>query len=125
MKLLLIINKNIWKIYSINTTKNAKINDLTEKYDFAKQIAESGIEFKDWFMTLGEKPPIIYINLGAARGFYNMGGQVVFMYMTCYEEYKPTVDGILSAFLWLWFSLPHLHRAMQIIPPVQFLNSSY
>lgn len=57
----------------------------------------------DYIRYLGIQPPIIYINLGSSRGSYFLGGKEVFVDLTWYAEYKPTVDWIISAFIWMWF----------------------
>ena len=82
----------------------AKIDSLTAKYGFADSIARTALHFKHFFLGLNSKPPIIYIDLGATEGSYNIGGKTAFIDLTWYARYKPTVDNILSAFLWLWFA---------------------
>lgn len=82
----------------------AKVDALAEKFPFAKSIAETGISLKNFFFSLGSRPPIIYIDLGAATSWYPMGGKVAFLDLTWYAQYKPTMDVIISSFLWLCFA---------------------
>lgn len=83
---------------------DAKVDVLTAKFPVVNSIQSTGEDLKDFFVNLGQKPPIIYIDLGAQRGFHNIGGRTAFIDLTWYAEYKPTMDAILSAFLWLWFA---------------------
>ena len=83
---------------------DAKVETLTSKYAFADSIATTGIDLRDFLYSMGSQPPIIYIDLGATRGSYDIGDKEPFVDLTWYAEYKQTVDTILSAFLWLWFA---------------------
>lgn len=76
---------------------------LMDEYPFIEDMTDSFEDLQNFLLNLGETPPIIYINLGATRGSYNMGGVVKLVDLTWYAEFKPTVDLILSAFLYLWF----------------------
>lgn len=80
-----------------------KVNDLCDEYAFAGSIAATAKDMKSFLMNLGSVPPVIRINLGAATGDYNYGGDMVLVDFSFYEPYKPQMDAILSAFLWLWF----------------------
>lgn len=83
---------------------DAKIEALTAEYAFADSIAKTGVNLKGFLLGLGSQPPIIYIDLGASNGSYNIGGKTVFIDLTWYAQYKGTMDLIISAFLWLWFA---------------------
>lgn len=78
-----------------------KIEYIRSKYSFADSLMNTGKDFKDFLLTIGQQPPIIYIDLSARRGFYDMGGKIPFIDLTWYAEYKPKMDIILSAFLWM------------------------
>lgn len=82
---------------------DAKIEALRSKYAFADSIINTGTLLGDFFQNIGSQPPIIYIDLGSATGSFKYGGKVAFIDLTWYAEYKPTVDLIIAAFLWLWF----------------------
>lgn len=82
---------------------DAKVETLTSKFPFAKTIADSSLEMKKFLLNLGQQPPIIYIDLGAATGSYMWGGKTIFVDLTWYAQYKGTMDAVISAFLWLWF----------------------
>lgn len=81
----------------------AKVDALTDKFPFVQSIIDTGTSLESFIYGLGSKPPIIYIDLGAATSWYAMGGKVVFLDLTWYAQYKPDVDVLLSAFLWIWF----------------------
>ena len=49
------------------------------------------------------EPPVIYVDLSASRGSYELGGEVPFIDLRWYAEYKSIVDKLLSAFLWIVF----------------------
>ena len=78
-------------------------NALTTEYSFANSIAMTGMDLKDFFSDLGSVPPVIRINFSESKGRYNWGNDMVLIDFSFYEPYKPTMDAILSAFLWLWF----------------------
>lgn len=80
-----------------------KANQLAADYSFVDSISSVGKDLRQFLTTLGSTPPVIRINLGAATGEYSYGGEVVLVDFSFYEPYKPQMDAILSAFLWLWF----------------------
>lgn len=81
-----------------------KVNSLKAKYTFLEPMLATGTDLKLFFQNIGSKPPIIYIDLGAATSYYPMGGKTVFLDLTWYSQYKPTMDAILGGFIWLWLA---------------------
>lgn len=81
-----------------------KVNALCAKYPYLDTFLALGTDLKAYFLSLGTKPPIIYIDLGASRGSLPLGGRQAFIDLTWYAEYKATMDGVIAAFLWLWFA---------------------
>ena len=69
-------------------------------FPFFDSIITTGRSLGSFFSGLGSKPPIIYIDLQNSNSFV-LGGRQIFMDLSWYSQYKPTVDTILSAFLWL------------------------
>ena len=61
-------------------------------------------QLKLFFTGLGSKPPIIWIDLSAATGSCLWGGRQIFMDLTWYADYKPKMDAILGAIIWLWLA---------------------
>ena len=80
-----------------------RVDALRVKFGFADGVIGALEVLVAMFNDLDPEPPVIWIDLGASRGSFDIGGKVKFVDMTWYAEYKPTVDQILSAFLWLWF----------------------
>lgn len=80
-----------------------RVNALCEEFAFADSIVKTAKELKVGLAGVTTEPPVIYINLGATRGSYDIGGTVPFLDLRWYAEYKPTVDSLISAFLWICF----------------------
>lgn len=96
----------------------AKVEALRAEYAFADSIIATGEFIGDSLSGLETSPPIIYIDLGASRGSYELGGQVAFIDLTWYAEYKPTVDMLLSALLWIVFCWQMFKRLPGLISGV-------
>ena len=81
----------------------AKVEALTQKFGFASAIVMTVRALQDGLIGVTTEPPVIYLDLGASRGSYDLGGEVPFLDLRWYAEYKPTVDTLISAFLWICF----------------------
>lgn len=81
----------------------AKWEAIRSEFAFADSITSSGQLILDVLNRIDPEPPVIYIDLGASEGSYDIGGEVAFIDLHWYERYKPTGDAIISAFLWLVF----------------------
>jgi len=92
-----------------------KIEILKAKFPLLNSVLTLADLLKAFFLGLGATPPIIYIDLGAGSGWHYMGGRTIFVDFSWYAQYKPTMDAILSAFLWLWFAWRLLLRMPGII----------
>ena len=91
-----------------------KVESLKAKFPIVSNVQDLGNNMKSFFLSLGTKAPIIYIDLGASQ-WHPMGGRVKFIDLTWYAQYKPTMDMILGGFLWLWTGWRLLHAAPGII----------
>lgn len=80
-----------------------KVEALRAEFEFADAIITTGEFIGGSLSGLGTEPPVIYLNLADNRGPYDMGGEVPFIDMRWYAEYKPTADILLSALLWIFF----------------------
>lgn len=78
-----------------------KINNLKSCFPFFDSMLSSFGSLKGFLLSLGQRPPVIYIDLSNTS--WVMGGRIAFIDLTWYAEYKTTMDTILSAFLWLLF----------------------
>lgn len=100
-----VISEAFVKAFAISDTFiAAKVEALTLKYPYLDTFLALGTDLKAYFLSLGTKPPIIYIDLGAATGSYVWGGSQVFVDLTWYKSYKSTMDAIIGAFIWLWLA---------------------
>lgn len=82
----------------------AKIEALRANYAFADSIIETGQAIGTALSVGDSGPPVIYMHLQDAEGDINWGGTVPALDMRWYERYKPTVDSLLSAMLWIFFA---------------------
>lgn len=92
-----------------------KVEAIRSEFAFADAIITTGEFFKTRFSGLGTEPPVIYINLGAAEGSYNLGGRIPFLDLSWYERYKSTGDVLISSFLWIVFAWRMLLKVPGII----------
>ena len=98
----------------------AKFEALRSEFAFADSIMGTAELFVPLLQGLEPTPPVIYIDLGASTGDYDFGGKVPFVDLRWYAEYKPTVDALLSAFMWLVFLWRVFIRLPGIISGVPF-----
>lgn len=82
---------------------DTKLEMLISRHAFANSVRDTVNSLNGFFQGMGSTPPIIWIDLGASRGELELGGRIKFVDLTWYAEYKPTVDVLISAFLYLWF----------------------
>lgn len=94
---------------------SAKVDALRAEFSFADGIISTAESIRDIFNDSGQEPPVIYIDLGATRGSYDIGGEMKFIDMSWYAEYKPTVDKLLSGLIWLFFCWQTFKRLPGII----------
>ena len=83
-----------------------EFRELRSSYGFVDSIVETGEALGSVFSraTMDEQePPVIYADFGAAESEYNWGGKVKILDLSWYEDYKPTVDTVLGAILWVFF----------------------
>lgn len=100
-----VISEALVKAFAISDTFIAtKVEALTAKYPYLDTFLALGADLKSFFLSLGTKPPVIYIDLGAATGSYSWGGSMAFLDLTWYSQYKSAMDNVLGAFIWLWLA---------------------
>ena len=80
-----------------------KVDSLCDRFSFADSIVRTGQVLFDGLSGISTEPPVIYVDLGAFEGSYDLGGKVAFVDLHWYSRYKPTVDTIISSFLWACF----------------------
>lgn len=81
-----------------------KVVLVTDNFAFVTSIIDTVNMLSDFFsdVSSGEVPKI-EINLSLAESKYNYGSAAYALDMSWYSRYKPTVDKLLSAMLWLFF----------------------
>ena len=82
---------------------DTKIAACMAAFPLFNSIITTGRGLGGFFSGLGSRPPVIYIDLGNSASWV-IGGTQKFLDLTWYAQYKPTVDTILSGFLWLLFA---------------------
>lgn len=82
---------------------DAKVDALLSTYTFLNGFSSDAKFLKSQLSGLGTTPPVIYIPLGSSETSYSIGSDTIFLDLSWYAKYKPTVDAILSAFLWILF----------------------
>ena len=82
---------------------DAKVAALQARFPLFNSILITGKGFNGFFSGLGTRPPIIYIDLGSSTS-WAMGGRTIFLDLTWYSKYKPTMDTVIAGFLWLLFA---------------------
>ena len=82
---------------------DAKITACKEAFPLFNSILVTGNGLDGFFSGLGTRPPVIYIDLGSSTS-WAIGGRTIFLDLTWYSKYKPTMDNVISAFLWLLFA---------------------
>ena len=97
---------------------SAKVDAIRAEFGFADGIIAGAEMIRDMFSGLDPEPPVIWIDLTATRGSYYIGEKVKFLDMTWYAEYKPTVDKLLSALIWIVFIWQTFKRLPGIISGV-------
>lgn len=81
-----------------------KVVVLTDNFEFVTSIIETVNLISDFFDSVGSgEVPKISINLSLAESKYNYGSTAYALDMSWYSRYKPTVDKLLSAIMWLFF----------------------
>ncbi len=93
-----------WAFAISDTFIATKVEALTLKYPYFDTFLALGTDLKSFFVNLGVKPPVIYIDLSAATGSYYWGSRQVFLDLTWYSAYKPTMDTIIGGFIWFWLA---------------------
>ena len=92
----------------------SKVDALTSEFAFADSIISTGKMFGTELQDITTEPPVVYIDLPASTGSYDLGPRMPFVDLSWYAEYKPTGDALISAFLWAIFAW----RMFQKLPAV-------
>ena len=81
----------------------AKVEALRARFSFADSIIATVAAMGGALNDFETSPPIIYMELSEAESKYDWGDRAIALDLRWYERYKPTVDALLSALLWIFF----------------------
>ena len=82
---------------------NTKINSIKNQFAYVDGLKENFAEVSGYLLQGSSKVPVITINLGNAESKYNYGSTSKVLDMTWYSRYKPTVDLIIIALVYIAF----------------------
>jgi hypothetical protein len=82
-----------------------KVEAIQSKFGIADSVITIGTDIKGVFESIsGGTVPYIEVDFSGLDTKYNYGGKVVVLDMSWYAPFKPYVDSILSAMIWLFFA---------------------
>ena len=82
---------------------DAKVAILAQSFPFVNSIILSGKALGSAFTGFYTEPPIIWAELHNATTSYSWGDRAIILDLRWYAQYKPTVDILISGFLWALF----------------------
>lgn len=82
---------------------DAKVASLVASFPFVNSVISSGKALGAAFTGFYSEPPIIWAELHNATTPYSWGDRAIILDLRWYAQYKPTVDTLISAFLWCIF----------------------
>lgn len=111
------------KIGALFKPDEALLTEITDtfkgKFGFFSTLKQFGSDL--FGMTPETEPHVIWVHLENAKSKfgYNYGEKQKIFDMTWYQKYKPSVDGLLSGFLWLGYLWLLFKRAPSILNGMQ------
>ena len=82
---------------------SVKVDALRARFGFADSVITTVGAMGAALNDFETEPPIIYMELGNSESKYDWGDRAIALDLRWYERYKPTVDVLLSALLWVFF----------------------
>lgn len=107
------------KVGELFKPDEALVTEITDtfkgKFGFLPTLKQFGDDL--FGMTAETDPPVIWVHLEDAESKYGYvyGDKQKMLDLTWYQKYKPTVDGLLSGFLWLGYLWLLFKRAPSIL----------
>lgn len=95
-----------------------KVESLRSRFGFVDSVINTGDAIRAALTDFETSPPIIYMELSNAESKYDWGDRAIALDLRWYERYKPMVDQLLSAMLWLWFAWRVFRKLPDIISGV-------
>ena len=116
------------KVGELFKPDEALITEITDtfkgKFGFLPVLKQFGDDL--FGMTAETEPPVIWIHLENAESKYgyNYGGKEVALDLAWYQKYKPSVDGIVSGFMWLGYLWMLFTKAPDILNGMGLRNEA-
>ena len=116
------------KVGELFKPDEALITEITDtfkgKFGFLPVLKQFGDDL--FGMTAETEPPVIWIHLEnvESKYGYNYGGKEVALDLAWYQKYKPSVDGIVSGFMWLGYLWMLFTKAPDILNGMGLRNEA-
>ena len=116
------------KVGELFKPDEALVTEITDtfkgKFGFLPTLKQFGDDL--FGMTAETEPPVIWIHLENAESKYgyNYGGKEVALDLAWYQKYKPSVDGIVSGFMWLGYLWMLFTKAPDILNGMGLRNEA-
>lgn len=116
------------KVGELFKPDEALITEITDtfkgKFGFLPVLKQFGDDL--FGMTAETEPPVIWIHLENAESKYgyDYGGKEVALDLAWYQKYKPSVDGIVSGFMWLGYLWMLFTKAPDILNGMGLRNEA-
>ena len=116
------------KVGELFKPDEALITEITDtfkgKFGFLPVLKQFGDDL--FGMTAETEPPVIWIHLENAESKYgyDYGGKEVALDLAWYQKYKPSVDGIVSGFMWLGYLWMLFTKAPNILNGMGLRNEA-
>lgn len=93
-----------------------KVQSIRDKFGIVDSVTGTVDILEDFFVDVASGvPPKIEIDLSKADSQYDYGASAYALDMEWYAKYKPTVDVVLSAIIWVLFAWRIFVRMPSII----------
>lgn len=93
-----------------------KVQSIRDKFGIIDSVTGTIDVLEDFFVNVASGvPPKIEIDLSKAESQYDYGGTAYALDMGWYAKYKPIVDVVLSAIIWVLFAWRIFVRMPSII----------
>ena len=116
------------KVGELFKPDEALITEITDtfkgKFGFLPVLKQFGDDL--FGMTAETEPPVIWVHLENAESKYgyDYGGKEVALDLAWYQKYKPSVDGIVSGFMWLGYLWMLFTKAPDILNGMGLRNEA-
>ncbi len=92
-----------------------KFGSMMKNFAFVDDVSDLMKDMKLYLLDGSSQVPRITVNLANTEGKYNYGGNAFVLDLTWYARYKPTVDKVVVAFVYIAFIFLVFKRLPEII----------